>query len=51
MIVNQESETLKVRLRIKPGPVFSYGDMLSLELKDADTGELLDRSEIRIEVE
>jgi len=51
MIVNQESETLKVRLRIKPGPVFSYGDILSLELKDADTGELLDRSEIRIEVE
>jgi hypothetical protein len=51
MVVNQESEILKVRLRIKPGTVFSYGDMLILELKDADTGELLDRSEIRIEVE
>jgi hypothetical protein len=51
MVVNQESESLKVRLRIKPGTTFSYGDMLSLELKDADTGELLDSSEIRIEVE
>ncbi len=51
MVVNQEIETLKVRLRIKPGTVFSYGDKLGLELKDADTGELLDSSEIRIEVE
>jgi hypothetical protein len=51
MVVNQESETLKFRLRIKPGTVFSYGDILSLELKDADTGELLDKSEIHIEVE
>ncbi len=51
MVVNQENETLKVRLRIKPGTVFSYGDKLGLELKDADTGELLDSSEIRIEVE
>jgi len=51
MVVNQEKETLRVRLRIKPGTVFSYGDMLGIELKDADTGELLDSSEIRIEVE
>ena len=51
MVVNQENETLKVRLRIKPGTRFSYGDVLHLELKDADTGELLDSTDIRIEVE
>lgn len=51
MVINQENESPNVRLRIKPGIRFGYGDVLHLELKDADTGELLDGADIRIEVE
>lgn len=51
MVINIENETLRVKLRIKPMIAFSYGDMLRLELKDADIGELLDSTDICIEVE
>lgn len=52
LVINQEKEKLDVRLRIKPGTPFRYGDVLHLKLRDADTpGKLLDTADIRIEVE
>lgn len=51
MVVNQENEKMMVLLRIKPGTAFKRGDVMHLELKDADTGELLDSTDLRIEVE
>jgi len=51
MVIDQGNETVQVRLRIRPGIAFSYGDVLCIEAKDADTSELLDGAEIRIEVE
>ncbi|MFQ5762785.1 MAG: hypothetical protein ACE5PO_07095, partial [Candidatus Bathyarchaeia archaeon] len=51
MVVNQKDETLRVRLRIKLGTPFNYADILRLDLKDTDSGELLDSTEMRIEVE
>lgn len=51
MVVNQKDETLRVRLRIKSGTPFNYADILRLDLKDTDSGELLDSTEMRIEVE
>ena len=42
---------MKIRIRIKAGAKFKYGDILRLELRDADTGELLDSANVRIEVE
>jgi hypothetical protein len=50
-VINEANEHLKIRIRIKPGTKFKYGDVLGLELRDADTGELLDNTNVRIEVE
>jgi hypothetical protein len=50
-VINEANEHLIIRIRIKPGTKFKYGDVLRLELRDADTGELLDSVEVRIEVE
>ena len=50
-VINDANEFLKIRIRIKPGTKFKYGDILKLELRDADTGELLDSTNIHIEVE
>jgi len=50
-VMNGAKENLKIRIRIKPGAKFKYGDILRLELRDADTGELLDSANVRIEVE
>jgi len=49
--INEENENLKIRIRIKPGTKFKYGDILRLELRDTDTGELLDSANILVEVE
>ena len=51
LVINQEKEKLVVRLRIKPGTPFKYGDVLHLTLRDADTEDPLDKADIRIEVE
>jgi len=50
-VMNESNEHLKIRIRIKPGTKFKYGDILRLELRDADTGELLDSVNVPIEVE
>jgi len=50
-VMNEANESLQIRIRIKPGTKFKYGDTLRLELKDVDTGELLDSANVRIEVE
>jgi len=50
-VMNETNESLRIRIRIKPGTKFKYGDTLRLELKDLDTGELLYSSDVRIEVE
>jgi len=50
-VMNEANEHLTIRVRIKPGTKFKYGDTLRLELRDADTGELLDSTNVRIEVE
>lgn len=50
-VMNETNESLRIRIRIKPGTRFKYGDTLRLELKDVDTGELLDSADVRIEVE
>jgi len=50
-VINDANEFLKIRIRIKPGTKFKYGDILKLELRDADTGELLDSTNIHIKVE
>jgi len=50
-VINEANESLKIRIRIKPGTKFKYGDVLKLELRDADTGELLDSANVQIEVE
>lgn len=51
LVINQLNDKLSVRLRIAQGIRFKYGDTLKIEVKDADTGELLDTAEIKIEVE
>ena len=50
-VINEANEFLIIRIRIKPGTKFKYGDILRLELRDVDTGELLDSVDVRIEVE
>jgi len=50
-VINESNDHLKIRIRIKPGTKFKYGDILRLELRDADTGERLDSVNVRIEVE
>jgi len=50
-VMNEANEHLKIRIRIKPGTKFKYGDILRLELRDVDTSELLDNANVRIEVE
>jgi len=51
LVINQMNEKIPIRLRIAQGIRFKYGDILKIEVKDADTGELLDTAEIKIEVE
>ena len=50
-VMNEANESVRIRIRIKPGTKFKYGDTLRLELKDVDTGELLDSADVRIDVE
>ena len=50
-VMNEANESLRIRIRIKPGTRFKYGHILRLELRDVDTGELLDSANVRIEVE
>jgi len=50
-VMNEANESLRIRIRIKPGTKFKYGDTLRLELKDVDTGEVLDSADVHIEVE
>jgi len=50
-VINGANESLRIRIRIKPGTKFRYGDTLRLELRDVDTGELLDSANVRVEVE
>ena len=50
-VMNEANEYLRIRVRIRPGTKFKYDDVLRLELRDADTEELLDSANIRIEVE
>jgi len=50
-VINEANEFLKIRIRIRPGTKFKYGDILRLELRDTDTGEVLDNASIHIEVE
>jgi len=50
-VINDENEFLKTRIRIGAGVKFKYGDTLKIEIRDADTGEHLDSTNINIEVE